>query len=197
MWLQVQRHLQLRIEAQGKYMQTILEKACQTLAGENMANNNRGYKRVNHNHHMKDYGPNLNFSLPQDLNQLYRSDPHQQLELLHHHQLSMEKTDSSLDGFMSSTIGDGNLCLGKKRSNIDCSSKSPIIWPDDLRLDQELGNPALCLGSQYSDEYLYSSARDSAGEQKRVLSEDAMGDKKLNLSAKLGMSLTRIPALNS
>lgn len=33
-WYQVQRHLQVRIEAQGKYMQTILEKACQTLAGD-------------------------------------------------------------------------------------------------------------------------------------------------------------------
>ncbi|KAI3703723.1 hypothetical protein L1987_73917 [Smallanthus sonchifolius] len=32
--LEVQRHLQLRIEAQGKYMQSILEKACQTLAGD-------------------------------------------------------------------------------------------------------------------------------------------------------------------
>ncbi|KAE8671042.1 hypothetical protein F3Y22_tig00112000pilonHSYRG00350 [Hibiscus syriacus] len=34
--LEVQRHLQLRIEAQGKYRQSILEKACQTLAGETM-----------------------------------------------------------------------------------------------------------------------------------------------------------------
>ncbi|GKD87445.1 Myb family transcription factor APL isoform X2 [Tanacetum coccineum] len=32
--LEVQRHLQLRIEAHGKYMQTILEKACQTLSGD-------------------------------------------------------------------------------------------------------------------------------------------------------------------
>ncbi|MFS7928815.1 putative transcription factor MYB-HB-like family [Helianthus anomalus] len=32
--LEVQRHLQLRIEAQGKYMQSMLEKACQTLAGD-------------------------------------------------------------------------------------------------------------------------------------------------------------------
>lgn len=34
LWLypkQVQRHLQLRIEAQGKYLQTILEKACKAL----------------------------------------------------------------------------------------------------------------------------------------------------------------------
>ncbi|XP_050215507.1 myb family transcription factor IPN2 isoform X2 [Mercurialis annua] len=33
--LEVQRHLQLRIEAHGKYMQNMLEKAYQTLAGEN------------------------------------------------------------------------------------------------------------------------------------------------------------------
>jgi len=33
--LQVQRHLQLRIEAQGKYLQTVLKKAQETLAGYN------------------------------------------------------------------------------------------------------------------------------------------------------------------
>jgi hypothetical protein len=32
-WMQVQRSLQLRIEAQGKYLQSILEKAKETLAG--------------------------------------------------------------------------------------------------------------------------------------------------------------------
>lgn len=35
--LEVQKHLQLRIEAQGKYMQSILEKACQTLAGQTVS----------------------------------------------------------------------------------------------------------------------------------------------------------------
>ncbi|KAG6430586.1 hypothetical protein SASPL_108656 [Salvia splendens] len=34
--LQVQRHLQLRIEAQGKYLQSVLEKAQETLGGQNM-----------------------------------------------------------------------------------------------------------------------------------------------------------------
>ncbi|GER33853.1 homeodomain-like superfamily protein [Striga asiatica] len=34
--LEVQRHLQLKIEAHGKYMQTILKKACQTLSNNNM-----------------------------------------------------------------------------------------------------------------------------------------------------------------
>ncbi|WOG99920.1 hypothetical protein DCAR_0519276 [Daucus carota subsp. sativus] len=184
--LEVQRNLQLRIETQGKYMQTILEKACQTLAGENMPNNRQGRKGDGPTHHMRDYGPNLNFLVPQDLNQLYGSDP-QPLEVFHHQQLSMERTDSSLDRFMSGSIDDSNLCLGKKRPKTDCSSKSLIIWPDDLRLDQEFGNAALCLGSQYNDEYLYCGARSSEGEQKRVLSEDDMDDKKLN-SAQLGMS---------
>ncbi|KAF3946046.1 hypothetical protein CMV_027643 [Castanea mollissima] len=34
--LEVQKHLQMRIDAQGKYMETILDKACRTLAGENV-----------------------------------------------------------------------------------------------------------------------------------------------------------------
>ena len=34
---QVQKHLQMRIEAQGKYMQSILEKAYQTLASSDCA----------------------------------------------------------------------------------------------------------------------------------------------------------------
>lgn len=32
--MQVQRHLQLRIEAQGKYLQSILERACQALSDQ-------------------------------------------------------------------------------------------------------------------------------------------------------------------
>lgn len=43
---QVQKHLQLRIEAQGKYMQSILEKAYSTLAGENMAVSATNFKGV-------------------------------------------------------------------------------------------------------------------------------------------------------
>ncbi|XP_041003127.1 myb family transcription factor IPN2-like isoform X1 [Juglans microcarpa x Juglans regia] len=34
--LEVQKHLQMRIDAQGKYMRTILEKACRTLSEENV-----------------------------------------------------------------------------------------------------------------------------------------------------------------
>ncbi|PWA68209.1 homeodomain-like superfamily protein [Artemisia annua] len=45
--LEVQRHLQLRIEAHGKYMQTILEKACQTLSGDQSRDATAGYDSKN------------------------------------------------------------------------------------------------------------------------------------------------------
>ncbi|CAK9179670.1 unnamed protein product [Ilex paraguariensis] len=64
--LEVQRHLQLRIEAQGKYMQSILE-ACETLAGENMASGGCYTLDINIGNQlvpdiMKDFGPPFNFS---------------------------------------------------------------------------------------------------------------------------------------
>ncbi|KAE8124489.1 hypothetical protein FH972_019370 [Carpinus fangiana] len=128
--LQVQRHLQLRIEAQGKYMQSILEKACQTLAGENMASGS--YKGIGPQGlpadmgAMKDFGSPLNFPSFQDLN-IYGGD---QLDL----QQNMERPP--LDGFMQNN---DNICLGKKRpSPYSGSGKSPLIWSDDLRL-QDLG----------------------------------------------------------
>ena len=127
---QVQRHLQLRIEAQGKYMQSILEKACQTLAGENMASGS--YKGIGPQGlpadmgAMKDFGSPLNFPSFQDLN-IYGGD---QLDL----QQNMERPP--LDGFMQNN---DNICLGKKRpSPYSGSGKSPLIWSDDLRL-QDLG----------------------------------------------------------
>ncbi|KAG8386552.1 hypothetical protein BUALT_Bualt03G0160200 [Buddleja alternifolia] len=135
MQMEVQRHLQLRIEAQGKYMQTILEKACQTLAGENMASGSYNKAVGPDISGMKDFGPSMNFPSLQDLNIYGGTD---QLEELHHH--NMERS-SSLEGFMQSTT-DHNF-LTKKRPNpyTNNSGKSPLIWADDLRL-QELGTAA-------------------------------------------------------
>ncbi|XP_028202374.1 myb family transcription factor APL-like isoform X5 [Glycine soja] len=145
---QVQKHLQLRIEAQGKYMQSILEKAYQTLAGENMASAATNLKGAIVPHHQgipdmgvvtKEFGSPLGFSSFQDLENIYGGD---QIDL----QQNMEKPP--LDhGFMP--INE-TLCLGKKRSNnpYSGSGKSPLIWSDDLRL-QDLGGPASsCLGPQ-------------------------------------------------
>ncbi|XP_073125287.1 myb family transcription factor IPN2-like [Henckelia pumila] len=133
--LEVQRHLQLRIEAQGKYMQSILEKACQTLAGENMAA--ASYNKL----------PNINpevsaMSFPslQDLN-IYGSSDH--LDQLHH-QTILERS-SSMDSFMRSNNNNNNNdnFLTRKRPNSYNSNtgKSPYVWADDLRL-QELGTAA-------------------------------------------------------
>ncbi|KAK4594136.1 hypothetical protein RGQ29_017995 [Quercus rubra] len=68
--LEVQKHLQMRIDAQGKYMETILDKACRTLAGENV--NSQGYKLVGYQGideigNMRDFGFSLNLPPIEDL----------------------------------------------------------------------------------------------------------------------------------
>jgi hypothetical protein len=116
-----------------------LEKACQTLAGDqDLASGSYkgiGNQGVPDMGAMKDFGP-LNFPPFQDLN-IYGSG---QLDLLH----NMDRP--SLDGFMSNNHDD--ICLGKKRTNPYAGSgKSPLIWSDDLRL-QDLGSGLSCLGPQ-------------------------------------------------
>ncbi|XP_039006257.1 myb family transcription factor IPN2-like [Hibiscus syriacus] len=130
---EVQRHLQLRIEAQGKYMQSILEKACQSLAGETMAAAG-DYKGTTVGA-MKDF----NFPPFQDLN-IYGDD---QLDLQH----NMERS-ASLDGHFMPNSDD--ICLGKKRhSPYSGSGKSPLIWSDELLQLQDLGTaPSSCIGPQ-------------------------------------------------
>ncbi|KAK9266677.1 hypothetical protein L1049_005513 [Liquidambar formosana] len=202
--LEVQRHLQLRIEAQGKYMQTILEKACQTLAGENMASSGGSYKGIGNQGvsdmgAMKDFGSPLNFPSLHDLN-LYGGD---------HLDLQQNMDRSSLDGF-SNIPNNDNICLGKKRpSPYSGSGKSPLIWPDDLRL-QELGTAASCLGSQddpFKGEQIQigpttmdrGTDLDSIDiyETKPILAGDAMGEKKFEASAKLERASPRRQPLSS
>ncbi|XP_022718151.1 myb family transcription factor APL-like isoform X2 [Durio zibethinus] len=192
--LEVQRHLQLRIEAQGKYMQSILEKACQTLAGENLAAG--GYKGIGNQDMgaMKDFGP-LNFPPFQDLN-IYGGD---QLDLQH----NMDRP--SLDGFMPNN---DNICLGKKRpSPYGGSGKSPLMWSDELRL-QDLGTAPSCLGPQ-DDPFKTDIAPPSIDintdldsiseiyEAKPVLSSDGMGEKKFEASPKLERPPSRRAAVQT
>ncbi|XP_022751627.1 myb family transcription factor APL-like isoform X2 [Durio zibethinus] len=185
--LEVQRHLQLRIEAQGKYMKSILEKACQTLASENMATG--GYKGMGNQGvpdmgAMKDFGP-LNFPPFQDLN-ICGGD---QLDLQH-----MDRP--SVDGFMPNS---DNICYGKRRpSPYSSSGKSPLIWSDELRL-QDLGTAPPCLGPQddpFKTEQIQiapppidrSTKIESISEiyeAKPLLSGDGIGEKKFEASPKL------------
>ncbi|XP_061346529.1 myb family transcription factor IPN2 isoform X2 [Gastrolobium bilobum] len=191
--LEVQKHLQLRIEAQGKYMQSILEKAYQTLAGENMtssATNLKGivpHQGIHEIGVMKEFGSPLNFSSFQDLDIYGGGD---QLDLQH----NMEKP--TLEGFMP--INE-NLCLGKKRPNpYSGSGKSPLIWSDDLRL-QDLGTPSSCLGPQddpFKGDQIHiaptsmdrGSDIDSMSEiydTKPLLQGEVLGEKKFDASMKL------------
>lgn len=170
----MQKHLQLRIEAQGKYMQTILEKACQTLAGENMSSGS--YKGVNDPGVIDMGGSPINFSSLQDLH-LYAGE--QQFNMM---QQQMDR--ASLDGMlpMNDTISLGN----KRTSPYSCSGKSPLIWADDLRL-QELGSAAACLSSQedaFKGDHLHNAPSTIDGN----VDMDALGgdgEKKFETSAKL------------
>ncbi|KAK9150918.1 hypothetical protein Syun_009227 [Stephania yunnanensis] len=70
--LQVQKHLQLRIEAQGKYMQTILQKASQMLGSDQSVASSGSYKDIINSQQvleMKDFvGSPTTFPSFQDLN---------------------------------------------------------------------------------------------------------------------------------
>lgn len=130
-------------------MQSILEKAYQTLAGENMANATTNLKGIVGTQGildmglMKEFGSSpLSFSSFQDLD-LYGSGSSGELD---HLQQNMDKP--TLDGFMP--IND-TLCLGKKRPNpySGNNGKSPLMWSDDLRL-QDLGS---CLGGPQDDPF--------------------------------------------
>ncbi|PIA37622.1 hypothetical protein AQUCO_03000287v1 [Aquilegia coerulea] len=187
--LEVQKHLQLRIEAQGKYMQNILEKACQTLASDNMASGS--YKSVNNQEvsdmsNMKDLSSSMSFPSLQDLH-IYGGE---QLDM----QQQMDR--SSLDGF--SPIND-NICLGRRRPNsYGSTSKNPIIWSDDIRL-QELGMSVPCLGSQddsFKNDQIQAASltidsgneMDNIGdgyETKPILPGDSIGDRRYDASSKL------------
>lgn len=174
-------------------MQSILEKAYQTLAGENMASAATNMKGIGPQGIpdmgvMKEFGSPLNFSSFQDLD-LYGGD---QIDL----QQNMEKPP--LDGYMA--IGE-NLCLGKKRPNpYSGSGKSPLIWSDDLRL-QDLGTASSCLGPQddpfKGDQIQIAppASMDHRGteidpmseiyDSKPVLQGEAVGEKKFDVSMKL------------
>ncbi|RRT41356.1 hypothetical protein B296_00025829 [Ensete ventricosum] len=178
---QVQKHLQMRIEAHGKYMQSILERACQTLAAESLVSG--GYKGqasrgVPDMGAVKEMGSAVSFPSLQDLH-LYGGD---QLEMQHQMERPLDGLFPTDDGIMS-----------KKRSNpYHSNGKGPLIWADNLRL-QELGSTAACIVSQEeppskSEQLQISSSAIDTGidvdsianvyEAKPILSMDSSGEKK-------------------
>jgi hypothetical protein len=122
--MQVQKHLQMRIEAQGKYMQSIVEKAYQTLASGDVMSCSAGYKSLGNQAvfdvcSLKDIGPSMGFPSLQDLH-MYGGC---HLDL----QQQMDRPMENFFACSDSSIGS----LGKKRSNPYAAGKSPMMWDDD------------------------------------------------------------------
>ncbi|XP_073154944.1 myb family transcription factor IPN2-like isoform X2 [Henckelia pumila] len=152
--------LELRIEAQGKYMQAILEKACQTLAGENMAASAASFNKLPpvETSTMKDFWQPVNFPTLQDLN-IYGTTDHQLHEQQLHHHPNMDRS-SSMDSFIPSggnnNNNNDNNFLTKKRPNPygNSNGKSPLVWADDLRL-QELGTASAAASCNINDTQIH------------------------------------------
>ncbi|RHN40605.1 putative transcription factor MYB-HB-like family [Medicago truncatula] len=191
--LEVQKHLQLRIEAQGKYMQSILEKAYNTLAGENMAAAATNFKGINGTQSipdMKDFvSPLNNFPHFQDLNICGSDD--EQLDL--HHNIERPTLDRII--IPNNNNNNENLFVGKKRTNpFNGSGKSPIIWNDnDLRL-HDLGTTS---SSCISPEDVPNFKGDSCDESDPIVDiyDTKVSEKKFDASMKLGITLPMINAV--
>lgn len=147
-------------------MQSILEKAYQTLAGENMAkaNNNinigppQAIPELGGGGLIKDFSSPLSFPF-QELN-IYGGGGGGGGDQLDHHLHALERPP--LEGLIiptnnTSNNDNDNLCLGKKRPNpyntTASTGKNPLIWSDDLRLHQDLGSASSCLGGPQDDPF--------------------------------------------
>ncbi|XP_040376994.1 myb family transcription factor IPN2 isoform X2 [Oryza brachyantha] len=119
---QLEKHLQMRIEAQGKYMQSILEKAYQTLAaGDVAACPAAGYKSLG-NQAMLDVC-SMGFPSLQDLH-MYGGG-HIDLQ-----QQQMDQRTATMESFFACSDGGSIGSLGKTRraSPYGATGKSPMMW---------------------------------------------------------------------
>ncbi|KAL6873489.1 hypothetical protein ACP4OV_013571 [Aristida adscensionis] len=120
--LEVQKHLQMRVEAQGKYMQSILEKAYQALGSSDCATWPMGYKSLG-SQAVLDIGSSMGFPSVQDLHFYGGSSHMDQL---------LQQMERPMDSFL--TLGES--CIAdeqgdnKKSPNNHCSSsgKSSMVW---------------------------------------------------------------------
>lgn len=166
-------------------MQTILEKACQAVASENMHGSQSFKGAINPGLIDHIGSSSMNFANSfQDMH-LYGGD-----QLEHIHQLQMERT-SSLEGMLP-VVNDG-MFLGKKRSaNLyGGNGKNPLVWDEDIRM-QELGNAAAACMTSQDDPFMSGANHDldsmgDAYESKPVLSgEGSNGEKNFEVAMKLG-----------
>lgn len=157
--LVVQRHLQLRIEAQGKYMQTILEKACQTLIGgahenvssasaspalnsnalHHMAAGTRTAMMSSNNNKGGGFANSTSFPSLQDLH-IYGSGGVQSAVLGDNQQVALDDDQTMKQKMIgrSPSLNEINVSrLGKNYRSGSSSNQPAFIWDDDFRLQQQ------------------------------------------------------------
>uniref|UniRef100_A0A0D9WSZ7 HTH myb-type domain-containing protein n=1 Tax=Leersia perrieri TaxID=77586 RepID=A0A0D9WSZ7_9ORYZ len=120
--LEVQKHLQLRVEAQGKYMQSILEKAYQALGSGDCATWPAGYKSLG-NQAILDIGTSMSFPSLQDL-QLYGGS---HLDLQQQQPMEMRPMDHSFLEFNEISCV-GSVGKIKSPSHYSSTGKNPMVW---------------------------------------------------------------------
>lgn len=157
-------------------MQNILEKAYQTLAGENL----KGIDINNNPHHHPHHHQGNIINIPQDFNSIPLNNNNnnnfpssfQELNIFggggsdhhHHHQLDLHNNENS---------NNNNLCLGLK-------NKRPLIWNnnEDLRLHQDLGiTVSSCIDhNDHINNPFKESSMDRSGSENNISSIDPMSE---------------------
>jgi hypothetical protein len=170
--MQVQKHLQMRVEAQGKYMQSILEKAHQALGTSEFATWPAGYRSLAGNQAVLDIGSSTGFSSLQDLHFYGGSSSHMD-QLLH----QMERP---MDSFL--TLGEsfiGSSADKKGPNHCSSSGKGSMIWAGEEDQQQQVksGTDLLQMGPSTTLEGGISVMDPIAGLYEGAMSGDSMGSK--------------------
>ncbi|CAL5054218.1 unnamed protein product [Urochloa decumbens] len=167
--MQVQKHLQMRVEAQGKYMQSILEKAYQAVGSSDCATWPAGYRSLG-NQAVLDIGGSTSFSSSlQDLH-FFGGNSHMD-QLLH----QMERP---MDSFL--TLGEsfiGSSADKKGPSHCSSSGKSSMMWVGEEQQQAKSGTDQLQMGSSTTMEGGIDVMDPIAGLYEGAMSGDSMGSK--------------------
>lgn len=173
MTLQVQKHLQMRVEAQGKYMQSILEKAYQALGSSDCATWPAGYRSLG-SQAVLDIGSSMNFSSVQDLQCFYGGSSSHMDQLL-------SQMERPMDSFL--TLGESFIgSADNKKGPNHCSSssgKSSMMWASEEQQQQQAksGNDQIQMGSSTRMEVGIDAMDPVTGLYEGAMSGDSMDSK--------------------
>jgi hypothetical protein len=164
--MQVQKHLQMRVEAQGKYMQSILEKAYQTLASSDCATwPAAGYQSLGGTQAgaVLDVGGSMSF---QDLTLYGGTSSHLDLQP----RMEMRPT-MAMDSFLAFN----ESCIGSAAGRSSSTGKSPMMWGTGD--EQTKSGDDLLQMAPSSSMMMEAGGSDGAMDPIMSLSGDSMGSK--------------------